>query len=174
MITIEQKKTIVEALAEKFKRAKSYYLVDFSRMTVTDSILFRRELRKEKIEFKVAKNTLILRAFKDIDGMKVPEKVLTGQTAIIFGYDDPLIPARLLKIQVEKFNKPVFKGAVIEGVYYDGTQLKVLAALPSKKDLLASIIGTLQSPISGIVGTINAVMRDLASVIEEAAKTKAA
>jgi len=174
MLTLDHKKEIVEELVEKFKRAQSYYLVDFAGMTVKDSLLFRRELRKEKIEFKVAKNTLILRAFKEIDALIVPENLLTGPTGIIFGYDDAVAPARILKVQVEKFNKPTFKGAVLEGVYYDSSQLKTLAALPSKKDLMASIVGSLQSPISGIVGAINAVMRDLANVIEEAVKSKAA
>jgi large subunit ribosomal protein L10 len=174
MLTLDHKKQIVEELIEKFKRAQSYYLVDFTGMTVKDSLLFRRELRKEKIEFRVAKNTLILRAFKEIDALIVPEKILTGQTAIIFGYEDAVAPARLLKVQFEKFNKPLLKAAVLEGVYYDSSQLKIIAALPSKKDLMASIVGSLQSPVSGIVGSINAVMRDLANVIEVAVKSKAA
>jgi large subunit ribosomal protein L10 len=174
MLTLDHKKKIVEELIEKFKRAQSYYLVDFTGMTVKDSLLFRRELRKEKIEFRVAKNTMILRALKEMEALVVPEKTLTGQTGIIFGYEDSVAPARLLKVQVEKFNKPTLKAAVLEGAYYEGSQLNKLAALPSKKDLMASIVGSLQSPISGIVGAINSVMRDLANVIEEAAKSKAA
>ena len=65
------------------------------------------------------------------------------------------------------------KAAVIEGVFYDGSQLKAVAALLSKPEVMAAIIGSLESPISGIVGSINAVMRDAASLIEEVAKKQA-
>lgn len=174
MVTIQQKKQIVEQLVEEFKRATCYYLVDFTGMTVASSVAFRRELRKQDIKIRVAKNTLILRALKEVGDSAVPEEVLVAPTAIVFGYDDPVAPAKIIKAQSDKFNKPVFKAAVLEGQYFDSKQLNTLASLPGKKDIIASILGSLQAPASGIVGVLNAVVRDLASVIEEVAKTKAA
>jgi large subunit ribosomal protein L10 len=73
----------------------------------------------------------------------------------------------------DKSQKPRLKAAVIEGVFYDGSQLKTIAALPSKPDIISGIIGSLHSPISGIVGSINAVMRDVAYLVEEVAKKQA-
>jgi large subunit ribosomal protein L10 len=69
---------------------------------------------------------------------------------------------------------PKLSFAVIEGELFEGSRLSELAAMPSRKDMIASIMGALNAPASGIVGAINAVMRDLASVIEEVAKSKEA
>jgi large subunit ribosomal protein L10 len=172
MVTKEQKKEIVAGLSEKFKKASGYYIVNFDKMTVGASIQFRRELRKNGFEMKVAKNTLIERALQAANLNAIPEKNMFGPSGIIFSYDDPIAPAKIIKERFEKFEKPALKAAVIENVFYDGSQLKTLASLPSKPELIAGILGSLDAPITGIVGAINAVMRDLAYLVEEVAKTK--
>lgn len=174
MVTLKKKQEIVADLADRFKRASGYYLVDFSAMTVLAAIRFRRELKKTGVEYRVAKNTLIKRAIKD-SGIEevIPSKNFFGASGVVFAYSDPVAPAKIIKEQFDKFEKPKLKAAVIEGVYYDGTQLKTLASLPSKPDIISGIIGSIHAPISGIVGSINAVMRDLAYVVEEVAKKKA-
>lgn len=170
MITREQKKAILAELVEKFKKAQAYYLVDFSRMTVADAIRFRRVLREKGLEYKVAKNTFIRMAIKETGQTEIPAANLFGQTGVIFSYDDPVEAARIIKKEYDASEKPVLKAAVLESTFYDGSRLKELAALPNKADIIASVIGSIQAPISGIVGSINAVMRDLAYVIEEVAK----
>jgi large subunit ribosomal protein L10 len=174
MVTLKKKQEIVADLADRFKRASGYYLVDFTAMTVLAAIRFRRELKKSGIEYKVAKNTLIKRAIKD-SGIEdiIPAKNFFGASGVVFAYSDAVAPAKIIKGQFDKFEKPKLKAAVIEGVYYDGSELKTLAALPSKPEIISGIIGSLHAPISGIVGTINAVMRDVASLVEEVAKKKA-
>ncbi len=172
MITREQKKEKVAELIEKFKSAQSYFFVDFTGMTVEITNQFRRELKNNQMELKVAKNTLIKRALNEIEGLNTIEHNFFGPTGIIFGYGDPILPARVIKEKYEKEQRPVFKGAIVEGVYYGADQLKTLASLPSKADIIASILGSLNAPVSGIVGSINSLMRDLASVIEEVAKKK--
>jgi large subunit ribosomal protein L10 len=174
MITKQRKQEIVSELVEKFSKANGFYLVDFVGMKVVDSIRIRREFKKLSVDYRVAKNTLIQRALKDVGDYQIPLEIFTGQTAIIFAYDDPVTPAKTLKEQIDKFNKPIFKGAYIDGQFFDDKKLKTVASLPTKQDMMASIVGSLHAPISGIVGSINAVMRDLASVIEEVAKKQAA
>jgi large subunit ribosomal protein L10 len=174
MITQEKKRKIVADLADRFKRANSYYLVDFMGMTVEAAIRFRRELKKKGIDFKVAKNTLVKRALNETGGDNmIPKGKFFGATGVVFGYDDPIAPAKIINELFEKFEKPKLKAAVIEGVYYDGSQLKTIATLPTKPEIIAGIIGSIHAPISGIVGSINAVLRDLAYVIEEVAKKQA-
>ncbi|MGB9772088.1 MAG: 50S ribosomal protein L10 [Candidatus Kapaibacteriota bacterium] len=170
MITKQRKIEQVQSLVEKFKKVNAYYFVDFTGMKVDSTLEFRRELKKSQMELKVAKNTLLERALAEAGNLPGPKDGFRGPTAVIFGYGDPIEPARLLKDRIEKFQQPVFKGAVVEGVVYGADQLKVLASLPSKTDIIASILGSLNAPVSGIVGTINAVIRDLAYVIEEVAK----
>lgn len=170
MITRQRKVEQVQNLVEKFKKANSYYFIDFTGMNVESTQQFRRELKKNQMELKVAKNTLLERALTEAGNLPVLKDGFHGPTGIIFGYGDPIQPARMLKERIEKLQQPVFKGAVVEGIVYEADQLKVLASLPSKSDIIASILGSLNAPVSGIVGAINAVIRDLASVIEEVAK----
>jgi large subunit ribosomal protein L10 len=173
MITKDKKKDIVADLAEKFKKTSGFYIVNFKGMSVEDAIRIRRELKKIGVDYKVAKNTLVNRAIQAVGGINLPDEALKGESAIIFGYTDAVAPAKIIKEQFTKFEKPILKAAMIEGQYFDASQLNVLAALPSKDDMMASIVGSLHAPITGIVGSINAVMRDVASLIEEVAKKKA-
>ncbi len=170
MITRQRKIEQVQDLVEKFKKVNAYYFIDFTGMNVESTQQFRRELKKNQMELKVAKNTLLERALAEAGNLPGLKDGFRGPTGIIFGYGDPIQPARILKERIEKLQQPVFKGAVVEGIVYEADQLKVLASLPSKSDIIASILGSLNAPVSGIVGAINAVIRDLASVIEEVAK----
>lgn len=171
MITLNQKKEIVADLVERFNSASGFYLVDFMGMNVEDSQNFRKELREQGIEFKIAKNTLIKRALIESgsEGL-IPDDKFFASTGIVFAIEDPVAPAKIIKSVFDKKDLPKLKAAVIENVYYDGSQLKTLAALQSKPEVISGIIGSLQSPISGIVGSINAVMRDVAYLVEEVAK----
>lgn len=170
MGNLEQKKKIVEALVEKFQKANGYYFLDFNKMNMEETTRLRRLFFEKGIDYKVAKNTLIEIAMEQTGLKPSNTDFLKGNTGIAFGYDDPTLPAKVLKPILEKEERPKFKAAIIEGVYYGQDQLKTLASLPSKADLVAGILGSLNSPASGIVGAINAVMRDLASIIEEVAK----
>ncbi|MGQ9818821.1 MAG: 50S ribosomal protein L10 [Candidatus Kapaibacteriales bacterium] len=172
MITREIKREKVAELVQKFQKARTYYFIDFTGMNVEATNQFRRELRKNNMELKVAKNTLIRQALMEAGNLPELPEGFFGPTGIIFGYDDPVQPAKILKERYEKFQIPVFKGAVVEGVVYGSDQLKTLASLPSKSDIIAGILGSLNAPISGIVGAINSVIRDLVYLIEEVAKKK--
>lgn len=170
MITLEMKKQVVEDLVERLQSAKGIYFVDFTKITVAEMSRIRREFSDKNITFKVAKNTLILRALSTLEGYSMPERQLFGQTAMILAYDDATAPAKIIKTIYDKEQKLGLKAAFIEGQYFDGADLKVIASLPSRAELVAGILGSLNSPISGIVGSINAVMRDVASLVEEVAK----
>lgn len=173
MITKEKKQAVVAELTEKLKDTKGLYLVDYTGITVNESIEIRRQFREANAELKVAKNTLIKRALDEVGTFDVPADSLVGQTALAFGFDDPVAPARIIKKIVEKQKKLDLKSAVVDGQVFDGSQLKQVADLPTREDLIAGIIGSIAAPASGIVGAINAVMRDLASVIEEVGKKQA-
>ncbi len=174
MITKEQKKVVVAELADMLREATSLYFVDFTGMTVATDQAFRNELRKKGVTMRVAKNTLIIRALADVGGYEIEDSKFAGQTAVIFGGADPIAPAKIIRQYFEKGEKPKLKVAVVEGQVFDGTQLKQVSELPTREDLISAMIGSIHAPISGIVGSINAVMRDVASLVEEVAKKKAA
>ena len=84
-----------------------------------------------------------------------------------------MAPARILRDFTEKSDKPTLKIASLEGVTYPGSQLKTIAAFPSKKDVMASIVGSLHAPISGITGVLGALQRDLVYIMDAIEKKKA-
>jgi len=83
-----------------------------------------------------------------------------------FQKKDPVVPAKIIKKFREKYNKLDLKACYVETSFYDGSKLDELASLPSKPEIIAGIIGGIQSPISGLIGSINAVMRDLVGVLD--------
>ncbi len=173
MANLEQKKAVVAGLVEVLKETTGIFFVDFTKITVKELDDIRKEFRNVEAKMIVAKNTLILRALAELK-LELPAELLAGQTAVVIAGEDATAPAKTIKKVFDKTGTLGLKAALIEGQLYDGKQLNVVASLPSRADLMAGIVGSLQSPVSGIVGSINAVMRDLASLVEEVAKKKSA
>ncbi len=171
MTTKEQKQQVVAELVEKIKRSSGVYFIDFTGMNAAYTLSTRRLLKSKGIEFRVAKNTVILLALAEVGGYEhITRDILFGQTMLWFGINDGVGPAKVLKEITEKSEIPKLKAAYVEGEYFDATQLKALASLPTREELISGIIGSIDAPISGIVGTINAVLRDVANIVEEVAK----
>ena len=169
-----EKESIIAEVADKAARAVAIYFADFSNLTVEEETELRREFRKSGVEYNVVKNTLAKKALQQLDGYDRVFDKLVGPTGIAFSYDDPSAPAKIIKKYSEKLGKFKLKAAVIEKQIFDAAKLNELASMPSRKDMVASIIGSLQAPASGIVGAINAVARDLVYVIDAIEKKKAA
>lgn len=177
MITRAQKQQITDELISKFKDAQGVYVLNYEKMSVDELTAFRRKLTAEGIGVKVAKNTLIVRAMNEVDNLNIPEEKLAGQSILAVGFDDPIAPAKLIKEYLDKgkTDKPVLKVASIDGQIFDGSELAKIAKLPSREDMIAGIIGSLASPMQGIVGaldqatplvrTVSAVTSDLINVI---------
>jgi len=170
----KDKEQEVLEIKEKINKASSLYFTDFTGLTVAETNQFRDELFNAKVDYKVLKNTLIKKALEGNEKFSKQVDILTanlkGPTGVIFAYEDPVTPAKIIKKFYDKGEKPKLKVAVIENVAYDSKRLNELAALQSIPELISSIIGSLHAPISGIVHTLNAVIGNLASIIEEVAK----
>ncbi len=173
-----KKNEIIAEIKDKMNNAPAIYLIDFAGMTVAEVDNLRSEFYKANIKYKVVKNTFALRAMKESESysqfVNDLEGHFKGNTGIIFADSDPVAPARILKKLTEKSDKPKFKAAIVDKLYFGSDKMQQLASLLTKEEIIAGILSSLDSPVSGIVGAINAVIRDLASVIEEAAKKKAA
>lgn len=178
-MTKQDKEQEVLEIKEKLDKASSIYLTDFSGLTVEETNLLRDEFFNASVDYKVLKNTLVKKALAASDNRFTASaeqigEFLKGPTGVVFSYDDPVAPAKIIKKFFDKGEKPKLKMALVESQMYSSKQLNELASLQSKPELISAIIGSLQAPISGIVGSINAVLRDLSSVIEEVARQKAA
>jgi large subunit ribosomal protein L10 len=169
-----EKEQIITEVAEKISRAKSMFFADFTGITVEEVNELRREFRKSGIEYHVVKNTLARKALESVTGFDKVVDGLVGPTAIAFGYDDPVAPAKIIKKFREKHEKLNVKVCVLEHKVYDGSKLNDLAKLPTRNEMVASILGSIQAPIAGIAGAVGAVMRDLVNVIDAIEKKKQA
>ena len=169
-----EKDAIIVEVAEKVGRAQALYFADFTGLTVAEVTDLRREFRKSGVEYRVVKNTLARKAMERLTGYDSLFDKLAGPTGIAFAGDDIGAPAKIIKKFFDKSGKLKLKAAVVEKQVYDGSKLAALVAMPSRKDVIASILGSLQSPVSGIVNVLNAVARDLVGVIGEIEKKKQA
>lgn len=168
------KERIVTEVAEVLHKASGMYLTDFTGLTVEQATELRREFRKSGIVYRVAKNTLIRRALEGLEGTGGLSDKLVGPTGVAVSYDDPIAPARIIKKFADKYARLGLKAAVVERHVYDGSRLDELSKLPTKAETLSSILGSIQAPLAGVPRVLNAVVRDLVSVIGEIEKKKAA
>lgn len=169
-----EKEQIVADVSEIVGRANGMFFTDFTGLTVEQATELRREFRKSGVDYQVVKNTLIRKALESVAGYDKLHDKLVGPTGVAFAYEDPVAPAKIIRKFNEKHQKLSLKVCVIESEVFDGSRLDELARLPSKHDLLAGIVGTIQATLAGVPTIINAVFRDLASVVGEIEKKKAA
>jgi large subunit ribosomal protein L10 len=169
-----EKEQIVAEVTEVVGRARGMFFTDFSGLTVEQATDLRREFRKSGIDYKVVKNTLIQKALESASGYDKVYDKLVGPTGVAFAFEDPVAPAKIIQKFHEKHGKLSLKVCVLEKEVYDGSKLKELARLPSRKEMMASILGSIQAPLAGVPTVLTVVVRDLVSVIGEIEKKKAA
>lgn len=169
-----EKAEVIAEIVGLLNQNSSILLTDYSKINVEDISKIRREFRKEGISYKVFKNTLFKRALDEVGVGQQLAPHLKGMIGFVFAGENPAVAAKIIKKYNDDTSKLPLRAALVEGQFYPGSSLAALASLPTKPEIIAGILGSLNAPASGIVGAINAVMRDLASVIDEIAKKKAA
>lgn len=168
----QEKEVIVAEIAEKFSRAKSLFFADFTGLTVEQANELRREFHKSGVDYQVVKNTLVKKALENAAGFDKVLETLHGPTAIVFSYDDPTSPAKIIRKFIDKHEKPSIKVCVIENLVYDGSKLVELSKLPSRQELVAAVLGSLQAPIVGVINAVEAVTRGLVGVLQSIEEKK--
>ena len=150
MATKAFKSEKIDAIKAKAEKAQVAILTEYKGYTVEEITNLRRNIQKDGGDYMVTKNTLAKIALKGTD-FEVLADSLTGPVAIAFGFEDQVSPAKA----VAKFIKDT------NGNLLSAKEAEALAKMPSKEELLAKILGSINSPASGIVGSINAVMAQL-------------
>jgi large subunit ribosomal protein L10 len=168
--TRREKIELTAQLAESLKDADVLYLADFTGLNVKDMTELRRRFREAGSRFVVVKNRLALRALEQLDVPDISE-YLRGPTGLIIGHADPVVPAKALReFARENDNRPTLKVGVVDRQVVSADEIQRLADLPPREELLAGIAGSLVAPVSGVVGALAALLRDLAYMVEEVAR----
>ena len=170
----DEKTEIISEVKELLENSTAVYLTDYSGIDVEDISSLRNQFRQEGVRYKVFKNNLFKLALDESGKYEKLADHLTGMTGFAFTSTNPIAPAKIISKYFGEKEKLSLKACYVEGEYYDSSHLKTLATLPSKNELIAGIMGSIDLPVSGIVGAINAVVRDLANVIDQISKRETA
>lgn len=171
-ITKEKKQEIVKELRDKLAKSKSVVFIRNDGITVADITKLKKELRAQQVEIKVAKKTLIEKVWKDLQFPTLPQNVLEGPVALVMAYENEMSGAKLLKTFMKENEKVSFSGGVFEGKLYDKAGVATIASLPSKEELMAKLLGSLQSPLYGFHHALQYHLRGLVVVLSTLAKKK--
>jgi large subunit ribosomal protein L10 len=155
-VKLEKKKQIAESLHEKFARAKVVVVTDYKGLDVAAMSTLRRKLKEADIEYKVVKNSLLVRAAQGTDAAAITDS-FKGPSAVALSYDDPVAPAKVLSEFADANNKLELKVGVMNGRLLDLGALKALAVLPSREVLLAKVLSAMNGVPTGFVRTLNGV-----------------
>jgi large subunit ribosomal protein L10 len=168
----EEKQIVVQELAERLRASKGAVLTDYRGLSVAKVTDLRNKLRAAGVEYRVVKNTLLKRA-ADSAGIEGLDTYLEGPTALAMSVD-PVAPAKVLSDWIKANKMLEIKGGIVEGRVINSTGVAGLADLPPREVLLATVVGTLQAPISGLVNVLHGPLRKLVYAVDAISKQKEA
>ena len=168
------KAAVVEEMKEKLQSAQGAVFVGFSGLTVADVTKLRRKFREGGVEYKVIKNTLTRIAADEL-GYNALDAIFEGPTALAYSTEDAVAPAKILKefIKETKTEALTVKAGLADGQVIDVAAVDALASLPSREELLAKLVGSMQAPISGLVNVLQGNIRNMVYVLDAVRAKKA-
>ena len=162
---IAEKSKVVADLKERIARSKLLVLSDYLGFSVKEMTQLRKQLRAENSELKVIKNTLVERAVKE-SGLGELGGHLKGPTAVILGYQDAVSPLKVLVKFIKDAEKGTIRIGVLDKQVFSQSDLTAISRLPSREVLLAKVVGSLQSPITGLVNVLQGPIRQLVGTLD--------
>ncbi len=161
---LEDKKAIVDDLHEKFAKSQVVIITDYKGLNVEQVNDLRRKLKDADIEYKVVKNTLLVRAAKDTNVASLTPH-FKGPSAVALSYSDPVAPAKVLTEFAKDHGKFEIKVGVLEGKVLDAEAVKALSKLPGREELLAQLLSVMNGVPAGFVRTLAGVPQKFANVL---------
>jgi len=156
----------VKKFTEKIKKSKSIIFSDYRGLTVLQIQDLKKQVKKEKGEIVVTKNTLLKRSLADSNFPLPEDSVLEGPTATLFSYEDEISPLKILVSFAKLSGIIKIKAGLFNNVYLSKEKLEELSALPPKNILLAKLIGTIAAPTYGLVNVLQGNIRKLVYTID--------
>lgn len=166
-----EKEAIVKEVSEDIKNSKSMVITDYLGLDVSEITELRKQLREAGVKYKVVKNTLAKIASSNTN-MEVIDEYLKGPTAIAYGIEDAVSPAKVLVDFAKDHEVLEIKAGVLNGEIMSVDQVKSLAEIPSREVLLAKVLAGMKSPISGLVNVLKGNLRGLVQVLNQIKEEK--
>lgn len=163
-ISKDKKVVMVTDYVDSMSRSQAMILTDYRGLTVAEITRLRQNLREVDGAFQVVKNTLFARALQET-GAPIPTEQLEGPLAVGYCYGEVPPVAKALTNFAREAEELIIKGAILGTSILDAEGVKGLAELPPREVLLAQLLGAVQGPMSSLVSTINAPMREIAQVL---------
>jgi len=174
-ISREAKEQAVDILSKELGRIKLAVMTDYRGLTVREVEELRAVLRSEGISYRVTKNTLLRLAAKSIPAMSgIDPSTFNGPTALAMGFDDEVAAARVI-FQYAKTHDAleIVGGLTGDGQVLTAAQVKALATLPTREQLLGQVVGTIAAPLTGFVGVMSGNVRSIINVLNAVSEAKA-
>lgn len=153
---LDAKKKVVSEIVDSLKSSTSIIFVDYRGITVEEDTKLRKELRENKVQYKVYKNRLMIKALQQMGITGFNDNMFEGTTAVLFGKDE-VTPAKLFNDAIQKYNKMSFKFGILDGEVISKDKIVELAKLPSRNTLIAMLLGMLQAPMSSFARALTAI-----------------
>jgi large subunit ribosomal protein L10 len=160
----------VEEITENLSSAKSVFMTDFKGLSVDDMTRLRQEFRKAGVKYMVVKNTLAKLSAEKV-GYSDMIKFLNGPTGLALAFEDPVAPVKVIHDFVSTI-KPTIKAAILEGQLLDEKAAEEISKIPPRQVLLGQVVSGIAAPISGLVGSLKALMSNLVTVLDQIKETK--
>lgn len=163
-LTREKKQKILEELKEKITKQKAMIFVDFTGLKVKDLSNLRKKIKAVGDELKVAKKTLIRIAFKEIK-IEIDPKKMPGEIALIFGYKDEILPAKIVWQFAETNPNLKILGGFFENKFFEADKIIELAKLPTKEEILAKFVWSIKAPILNLINVLQGNIKGLIYIL---------
>jgi large subunit ribosomal protein L10 len=151
-----EKRAVLDEITENLKKSNAIYVANYSGLSVDEANQLRGAFRKGNVFYKVYKNKLMKLAMEKIGGYDDIIPTLTKQNGFAFVEEELSAPAKVLKDFIKDKNKPEFRAAIVDGEYSGEDKLDTLAAMKSKNEIIADVLGLLMAPINTVAGALNA------------------
>lgn len=168
-----QNQAMLEAVKADLQDVTAVWVVDYRGLTVKEVQALRNDIRNAEATMKVYKNTIMHIALEE---MELPnmDAVLEGPSAFVFATADPVASAKAIKEFAKKNQNLVIKGGMMDGMFVDAAQVEAIAALPSREELIAKLLGTISNPLVKTVRVLNGPMEAFARCAQAIADQKSA
>lgn len=162
---IENKKQFVKSVKDRFQKSKVVILTDYKGLDVAAMTELRAKLREAQIEYQVIKNTMLRLASEGTDVEAIKES-FRGPSAVALSFEDPVAPAKILTDFAKDHDKLEIKIGVMGGKVLEPDGIKALSSLPSREELLATVLATMNAVPTSLVTALSDVPRRMVNVLQ--------